>query len=166
MLAVPIEHLSNTGAWAAIFANIHIGGRQIDFLVATDSPTLVIEAKYFSRRVRGKVNGLWQMHVSESAWKNVGNPCVQALRCNARTEGSPPGLSRRKSRLSDYVCRHRPEGARGIRCALWSVGSPINLSRFAFTAGVIKTVELLGGMCVLREGVLGDRDCKMLRSGW
>lgn len=79
VLAALIEHMSSAGCWAAIFANIHIGGRQIDFLVATDSLTLVVEAKQFSRRIRGKVNGLWQMHVSGSAWKNVGNPYLQAL---------------------------------------------------------------------------------------
>ena len=79
VLVALIEHLSSAGGWATIFANIHIGGRQIDFLVATDFLTLVVEAKYFSRRVRGKVNGLWQMHASGSAWKNVGNPYVQAL---------------------------------------------------------------------------------------
>lgn len=79
VLVALIEHLSRIGGWAAIFANIHIGGRQLDFLVATDSLTLVVEAKHFSRRVRGKVNGLWQMHVSGSAWKNVGNPYLQAL---------------------------------------------------------------------------------------
>lgn len=79
LLAALIEHLSSAGGWAAIFANIHIGGRQLDFLVATDSLMLVVEAKHFSRRVRGKVNGLWQMHVSGSAWKNVRNPYLQAL---------------------------------------------------------------------------------------
>lgn len=79
VLAALIEHLSSAGGWAAIFANIHIGGRQLDFLVATDSLTLVVEAKHFSRRVRGKVNGLWQTHVSGSTWKNVRNPYLQAL---------------------------------------------------------------------------------------
>lgn len=79
VLATLVEHLSSTGGWAVIFANIHIGGRQIDFVVATDSLTLVAEAKYFSRRVRGKVNGLWQMHASGSAWKNVGNPYLQVM---------------------------------------------------------------------------------------
>lgn len=79
VLATLVEHLSNIGGWATIFANVHIGGRQIDFLVATDSLTLVVEAKHFSRRVRGKVNGLWQMHGSGGIWRNVGNPYGQAL---------------------------------------------------------------------------------------
>lgn len=79
VLAALIEQLSSADSWAAIFANIHIGGRQLDFLVATDSLTLVVEVKQFSRRIRGKVNGLWQMQVSGSAWKNVRNPYLQAL---------------------------------------------------------------------------------------
>lgn len=79
VLAALVEHLSSIGGWATIFANVHIGDRQIDFLVATDSLTLVVEAKHFSRRVRGKVNGLWQMHSSGNVWKNVRNPYLQAL---------------------------------------------------------------------------------------
>lgn len=79
VLASLVEHLSSIDGWALIFANIHIGGRQIDFLVATESLTLIVEAKHFSRRVRGEVNGLWQMHSSGGVWKNVGNPYLQAL---------------------------------------------------------------------------------------
>lgn len=37
VLAALIEHLSSADEWAAIFANIHIGGRQLDFLVAHGS---------------------------------------------------------------------------------------------------------------------------------
>lgn len=79
VLAALIERLSSIDAWAVILANVHIGGRQIDFVVATDSLTLVVEAKYFSGRVRGKVNGLWRMHTAGGVWKNVGNPYLQAL---------------------------------------------------------------------------------------
>lgn len=79
VLAALTEGLSSTGRWAVILANIHIGGRQIDFVAATDSLTLVVEAKHFSARVRGKVNGLWRMHTCGGAWKNVGNPYLQAL---------------------------------------------------------------------------------------
>lgn len=79
VMAALVERLSSIGGWAAIFANFHVGGRQIDFLVATESLTLVIEAKHFSRRVRGKVNGHWQMSSSGGVWRNVGNPYLQAL---------------------------------------------------------------------------------------
>jgi len=79
VLEALIERLSSTDRWAVILANIHIGGRQIDFVAATDSLALVVEAKHFSGRVRGKVNGLWRMHTSGGAWKNVGNPYLQAL---------------------------------------------------------------------------------------
>lgn len=79
VLTALVEHLTSTGRWAVIFANVHIGARQVDFLVATDSLTLVVEAKHFSRSVRGKVNGPWQMHGSGGVWRNVGNPYAQAL---------------------------------------------------------------------------------------
>ncbi|MBB3759558.1 NERD domain-containing protein [Xanthomonas arboricola] len=79
VLAALVEHLTSTDGWSAIFANIHVGGRQIDFLVATDSLTLIVEAKHFSRRIRGQKNGQWQMHGSGGVWRSVGNPYRQAL---------------------------------------------------------------------------------------
>ncbi len=64
---------------AIVFSNFNIGRRQLDFLVATDSQTLVIEAKHFARRVRGGVNGTWEMDLSGGATKGVGNPYLQVL---------------------------------------------------------------------------------------
>ena len=64
---------------AIVFANFNVGRRQLDFLVATDSQTLVIEAKHFARRVRGGVNGIWEMDLPGGASKGVGNPYLQAL---------------------------------------------------------------------------------------
>lgn len=64
---------------AIVFANFNVGRRQLDFLVATDSQTLVIEAKHFARRVRGGVNGTWEMDLPGGASKGVGNPYLQAL---------------------------------------------------------------------------------------
>jgi len=74
-----IKRLSEARAKAVVFANFHVGGRQLDFLVATDSATLVIEAKAFSSPVQGGVNGLWAMKLSGGLRRSVGNPYVQAL---------------------------------------------------------------------------------------
>lgn len=79
VLAALVDSLLCAGTGASIFANFHVGGRQVDFLIATDALTLVVEAKHFSRRVRGKVNGLWQMRAAGGVWKHVGNPYLQAL---------------------------------------------------------------------------------------
>jgi len=54
VLAALVDSLSSAGTGASIFANFHVGGRQVDFIVATDALTLVVEAKHFSRRVLGK----------------------------------------------------------------------------------------------------------------
>jgi len=74
-----IKWLSEARVSAVVFANFHVGGRQLDFLVATDSATLVIEAKAFSRSVQGGVNGLWTMKLSSGLRRSVGNPYAQAL---------------------------------------------------------------------------------------
>jgi len=79
VLKLLVDHLSGTDRWSIILANINVGGRQIDFVVATDSTTLVIEAKRFSRLVRGGVNGVWEMRTCGDAWVRVGNPYLQVL---------------------------------------------------------------------------------------
>nr|WP_255494817.1 nuclease-related domain-containing protein [Luteibacter sp. Sphag1AF] len=84
VLAALVDSLLYAGTGASIFANFHIGGRQMDCLIATDALTLVVEAKHFSRRVRGKVNGLWQMRAAGSVWKHVGNSYLQHLARSTR----------------------------------------------------------------------------------
>lgn len=71
--------LAGTSSWSIILANLEVGGRQIDFVVCTSSQTLVIEAKRYSRRIRGRVNGPWQVHVGADAWKPTRNAYQQVL---------------------------------------------------------------------------------------
>ena len=63
---------------AMILANISLQGRQIDFVVAFDHLTLVIEAKGYTRPVRGGENGPWQVQVASGDWKDIQNPYLQA----------------------------------------------------------------------------------------
>jgi len=79
VFAALIGELSEARVHAIVFANFNVARRQLDFLVATDSLTLVIEAKSFSRPVRGGVNGSWRMQLPGGATKGVGNPYSQAL---------------------------------------------------------------------------------------
>jgi len=71
--------LAADGRRAIVFANFEIGSRQIDLLVAMDGLTLVIEAKGFTRPVRGGENGPWGVHLSSGQWKEFRNPYRQAL---------------------------------------------------------------------------------------
>ena len=64
---------------AVVFANFSVSSRQIDILVARDGLTLVIEAKSWTRALRGCENGPWQVHVGSGGWKDFPNPYHQAL---------------------------------------------------------------------------------------
>jgi DNA replication protein DnaC len=62
---------------ATIFANINVLGRQIDFVVATSQLTLLIEAKGYSRPVRGSENGDWEIKAAAGGWIKTRNPYIQ-----------------------------------------------------------------------------------------
>lgn len=64
---------------AIVFANFEVNGCQIDLLVALDDVVLVIEAKGFTRPVRGSENGNWQVRLASGKWKDFRNPYLQAL---------------------------------------------------------------------------------------
>ena len=66
---------------AVILSNVNLGARQIDFIVGLDDLVLVIEAKGFTRPIRGGENGPWQVQLASGDWKNFqspSNPYVQA----------------------------------------------------------------------------------------
>lgn len=53
------DQLSSTNEWAYIFANVEVGSRQVDLVVATAETTLLIEAKDYHLPVQGEINGRW-----------------------------------------------------------------------------------------------------------
>lgn len=57
---------------AVILANLHLGGRQIDLIVAQEELVLVIEAKGASRPIGGGVNGPWQYRAASGDWVDFG----------------------------------------------------------------------------------------------
>jgi hypothetical protein len=90
-IGAPVEHTSEQlvlqsvwdqlnvrNEWGYIFANVAIGGRQVDLLVATAETTLLIEAKDYHFPVQGEINGRW---VQEGAFgvRTVTNGYQQAL---------------------------------------------------------------------------------------
>lgn len=62
-----------------VLANVNLNICQIDIILARDDLTLVIEAKGYSRPVRGGENGAWQVHLASGGWKDFENPYLQAL---------------------------------------------------------------------------------------
>ena len=64
---------------ATVFANLHIGGRQLDFVIGTDQLTLVIEAKGASYPLRGSYNGDWAALTRTGRWKPYRNAYIQTL---------------------------------------------------------------------------------------
>ena len=74
-----VRLLEMDGRRTLVFANFEIEGRQIDLLVALDDLALVIEAKGFTRAVRGGENGPWEVHLGSGRWKEFRNPYRQAL---------------------------------------------------------------------------------------
>jgi len=77
LLAV-CEELMMDNSWSCIFANFHLGGRQIDLAVFTATTTLVIEAKGYSLPVQGQINGQW-IQKGPYGTKRLGNAYNQAL---------------------------------------------------------------------------------------
>lgn len=53
------DRLNAPNEWAYIFANVAVGGRQVDLVVATAETTLLIEAKDYHLPVQGEINGRW-----------------------------------------------------------------------------------------------------------
>lgn len=53
------DQLNAGNGWAYIFANVTVGGRQVDLVVATAETTLLIEAKDYHLPVQGEINGRW-----------------------------------------------------------------------------------------------------------
>ncbi len=81
-----VDLLSARNRPAIILANISLGGRQIDLVVALELLTLVLEAKGFSVPVRGSENGTWQYRVASGGWKNFAaanlNPHTQVIQAS------------------------------------------------------------------------------------
>ncbi|WP_192553327.1 NERD domain-containing protein [Pseudomonas sp. IzPS59] len=64
---------------ATVFANLHIGGRQLDFVIGTDQLTLVLEAKGVLHPLRGGYNSDWTALTRLGRWKPYRNAYLQAL---------------------------------------------------------------------------------------
>jgi hypothetical protein len=73
------EFLSAHGIPAIILANVNLGDRQVDLVIAIYGAALVTESKGFTSAVRGGHNGDWEAHFASGAWKKFANPYLQAI---------------------------------------------------------------------------------------
>ena len=64
---------------AVVLANLHIGVRQIDLIVATQQRVLLVEGKAWRVAVRGAENGIWQVRTTAGQWKDAPNAYQQTL---------------------------------------------------------------------------------------
>ncbi|MBX3075788.1 NERD domain-containing protein [Candidatus Obscuribacterales bacterium] len=74
-----VEILTQQRRPALILANISLGRRQLDLVVACDDLVLVIEAKGYTRPLRGGQNGHWQIQQASGDWKETPNAYRQIL---------------------------------------------------------------------------------------
>jgi hypothetical protein len=79
VLNVLVDYFAEKRLSAIVFANINVRTRQIDFVVATSQTTLLIEAKGYTRSVRGNANGEWETKAATCGWIKTRNPYIQAL---------------------------------------------------------------------------------------
>ncbi|TCU64630.1 nuclease-like protein [Bradyrhizobium sp. R2.2-H] len=73
------EFLSAHCIPAVILANLNLGDRQVDLVIAIDRAALVTESKGFTSAVRGGHNGDWEARLASGEWKKFGNPYLQAM---------------------------------------------------------------------------------------
>lgn len=74
-----LQLVSQSDRPTILFANIHLGGRQIDLVAAREDLTLVVEAKGYSAAVRGGTNGPWEVRIASGTWKAIPNLYVQTI---------------------------------------------------------------------------------------
>jgi hypothetical protein len=62
-----------------VLVNVNFSGRQIDLILCLEGQAIVFEAKGYTRPVRGRRNGAWQVQLSNGTWKETDNAYIQAL---------------------------------------------------------------------------------------
>ncbi|HML91880.1 NERD domain-containing protein [Methyloceanibacter sp.] len=73
------EFLSAHGIPGVVLANVNLGDRQVDLVIAIDRAALVTESKGFTSAVRGGRNGDWEAQLASGAWKKFANPYLQVI---------------------------------------------------------------------------------------
>ncbi len=137
-----LTHLGHQGTEAVVIANVVVGydKRQIDFIVATASTAVVVEAKGYSYPVHGGLNGPWRLQLGEARERPLGrtNPYYQALDCRYAVSDA----------ITEYARLSSDEGKAAVRGALCLFPSPVEGSKlppsdFKLRIGGITELEAL-----------------------
>ena len=91
-----VELLARDRRPAVILANANLGDCQIDVVVALSDIVLVIEAKGFTRPIRGSENGPWQVQVASGEWKDFRSPYLQARDAALKVRDAVRSFERRE----------------------------------------------------------------------
>jgi hypothetical protein len=78
-LATVVRWLEEQDIPFVVLANLHIGGRQIDCVVATTHSVAVVEVKSSYLPIRGDINGDWARFNASGEWQAYPNAYQQAL---------------------------------------------------------------------------------------
>lgn len=78
-LASTVQWLVEQQTSFVVLANLHVGGRQIDCIVATEQGVSVVEVKSSYLPVRGDLNGIWERLHASGEWRSYTNAYRQAL---------------------------------------------------------------------------------------
>jgi hypothetical protein len=78
-LASTVQKLEDQYIPYVILANVHVGGRQIDSIIATARGVSVVEVKSSYLPVRGDLNGSWERLHASGEWRPYTNGYQQTL---------------------------------------------------------------------------------------
>ncbi len=87
-----IDRLDRSRTQYVVFANVQIGGRQLDCVVATAQSVTVFEVKQSRTPVRGDVNGSWARLDASGTWRPYGNAYQQALEAKNALRSAMSGI--------------------------------------------------------------------------
>ncbi|MCI3133378.1 NERD domain-containing protein [Phenylobacterium aquaticum] len=79
VVAALAKRLEQNQAPYVVIANVEIGGRQIDCVVASASSVTLIEVKASRTPVRGDINGVWARRDASESWRPFRNGYQQAV---------------------------------------------------------------------------------------
>lgn len=98
VLRALVDGLSVSDPGAVVLANVELGDRQIDFIVCTNTSTVVVEVKAYRWRVEGQENGDWLLHLGQGRTLVTRNAYRQALDAKNRWKDWVNGVIAREAR--------------------------------------------------------------------
>lgn len=83
-LAFVVPWLDEQGLPSIVLANVELGGRQIDCIIATENSVSVVEVKASHFPIHGDTNGSWRRLYASGEWRDYPNAYQQAVAAKNR----------------------------------------------------------------------------------